>query len=56
VAVQSERLGRQLRWEAACDGGLFPHLYGTWHKSPVVFVQPLPLGPRGRHIFPKFPA
>jgi uncharacterized protein (DUF952 family) len=56
VAVQSERLGSHLRWEAARGGALFPHLYGSWHKSSVVFVEPLPLGPDGLHIFPKFPA
>jgi uncharacterized protein (DUF952 family) len=56
VAVQAERLGSQLRWEAARGGTLFPHLYGPWPKSSVVFVRPLALTADGLHIFPEFPA
>lgn len=52
VAVEVERLGRALRWEASRGGALFPHLYRALELSDVVWDKSLPLGATG-HIFPE---
>ncbi len=52
VAIDSERLGPALKWEPARGGDLFPHLYGTLDPAAALSVEPLPLGPDGRHRFP----
>ena len=52
VAVDSGALGAALKWEAARDGALFPHLYGPLRPEAVRWTEPLPLGPDGRHLFP----
>jgi uncharacterized protein (DUF952 family) len=52
VAVDEDRLGTSLRYEAARGGSLFPHLYGTLDLAAVVWVKPLPLGPAGAHVLP----
>jgi uncharacterized protein (DUF952 family) len=52
VTVDSERLGDALKWEPSRGGALFPHLYGDLPLSAVTRVDPLPLGPDGRHVFP----
>jgi uncharacterized protein (DUF952 family) len=52
VAVDGERLGVALKWEPARGGDLFPHLYGTLDPGAAISVEPLPLGPDGRHQFP----
>ena len=53
VAVDASRLGDRLRWEPSRGGGLFPHLYGELPVAAVHRVEPLPLGPDGRHVFPE---
>ena len=52
VAVDASPLGEALRWEPSRGGDLFPHLYGPLPLSAVLWVEPLPLGGDGRHIFP----
>jgi uncharacterized protein (DUF952 family) len=52
VAVDVERLGSRLKWEAARGGDLFPHLYGPLDPAESASVRPLPLGPDGLHVFP----
>jgi len=52
VRVDSARLGSRLKWEPSRGGVLFPHLYGDLDLTMVMKVEPLPLGPDGRHIFP----
>ncbi|GLS45811.1 DUF952 domain-containing protein [Methylobacterium brachythecii] len=52
VAVESGALGEALRFEPSRGGDLFPHLYGDLPLSAVRSVEPLPLGPDGRHVFP----
>ena len=52
IAVESDRLGARLRWEASRSGALFPHLYGPLDPAEAASVRPLPLGPGGEHIFP----
>jgi uncharacterized protein (DUF952 family) len=52
VAVDADRLGETLRWEASRDGALFPHVYGDIPLDAVISVDPLPLGEDGSHQFP----
>jgi uncharacterized protein (DUF952 family) len=52
VAVDADRLGPALKWEAARGGALFPHLYGPLTRDAVVWDKSLPLGASG-HIFPE---
>lgn len=53
VAVDADALGPALKWEPSRGGALFPHLYGTLPLTAVRWTKPLPLGPDGRHVFPK---
>lgn len=43
LAVEADRLGDALRWEASRGGALFPHLYRDLRMSDVVWTVPLPL-------------
>jgi uncharacterized protein (DUF952 family) len=52
VAVDAEKLGPALKWEPSRGGALFPHLYGELPLAAAAWVEPLPLGPDGRHQFP----
>ncbi len=52
LAVDSEALGRALRWEPSRGGALFPHLYGPLPLTATRRVWELPLGPDSRHLFP----
>jgi uncharacterized protein (DUF952 family) len=52
LTVAAGRLGPALRWEPSRDGRAFPHLYGALPLDAVTAVDPLPLGPDGRHRFP----
>ncbi len=52
VSVETERLGDSLKWEPSRGGALFPHLYGDLALAAVTRVDPLPLRPDGRHVFP----
>lgn len=56
VEVAAGPLGAALRWEPSRGGDLFPHLYGPLPVSAALRVDPLPLGPDGRHLFPGRPA
>lgn len=42
VAVDQERLGAALRFEASRGGDLFPHLYGALSVDAVLWMSPLP--------------
>jgi uncharacterized protein (DUF952 family) len=53
VAVDAHALGAALKWEPSRGGALFPHLYGMLPLGAVRWVKPLPVGPDGRHAFPK---
>jgi uncharacterized protein (DUF952 family) len=53
AAIDSARLTAPLRYEAARNGDLFPHLYGALPLAAVLWVKPLPLGADGRHVFPE---
>ena len=52
AAIDADALGTGLRWEPSRGGDLFPHLYGVLPLSAVVWVEPLPVGEDGRHLFP----
>jgi len=52
ISVDGARLGTALKWEPSRGGALFPHLYGELAVAAVNKVEPLPLGPDGRHKFP----
>jgi uncharacterized protein (DUF952 family) len=52
VAVRAADLGPALAWEVSRGGDLFPHLYGPLPLTAVAWVEPLPLGPDGLHVFP----
>ena len=52
LTVDAKALGPALRWEPARGGDLFPHLHGSLPLGAVRRVDPLPLGPDGRHVFP----
>ncbi len=51
LAVETDRLGDDLKWEPSRGGADFPHLYRELRASDVVWTRPLPLGPEG-HQFP----
>jgi uncharacterized protein (DUF952 family) len=42
VAVETDALGAQLRWEVSRGGALFPHLYGVLPTALAVTVAPIP--------------
>jgi uncharacterized protein (DUF952 family) len=51
VAVDAKKLGPALRYEPSRGGALFPHLYAPLDFAAVRWVNPIPLGPSGRHLF-----
>jgi uncharacterized protein (DUF952 family) len=52
LRVDAASLGDKLKWEPSRGAKLFPHLYGELDLKAVTQVDPLPLGPDGRHRFP----
>jgi uncharacterized protein (DUF952 family) len=52
LRVDAALLGERLKWEPSRGGALFPHLYGDLDLKAVTQVDPLPLGPDGRHQIP----
>ncbi len=53
LAFDARRLGPDLKWERSRGGALFPHLYGALDLGAVLWTEPLPLSPDGRHILPE---
>jgi len=51
VAIDTERLGTDLKWEVSRGEQLFPHLYRNLRMDDVAWAQPLPLVD-GVHQFP----
>ncbi|WP_298914911.1 DUF952 domain-containing protein [uncultured Roseobacter sp.] len=51
LAVETDRLGDDLKWEVSRGDQLFPHLYRVLRLDDVVWAQPLPLKD-GLHLFP----
>ena len=52
LALDSSRLGPDLKWEASRGGALFPHLYRALTLADILWDKSLPLGATG-HIFPE---
>jgi len=52
IAVDTESLGAQLKWEPSRGGALFPHLYADLPVTAALRVEPLPVDDTGRHVFP----
>lgn len=56
VAIDGSRLDDALKYEVSRGGALFPHLYGVLEMNAVLWVNPLPLGADGAHLFPALEA
>ncbi|RVT82713.1 DUF952 domain-containing protein [Rhodobacteraceae bacterium CCMM004] len=41
LAVPTDRLGNDLRWEPSRGGAMFPHLYRTLRQSDVLWSRPI---------------
>ena len=53
VAVPAAALDGAIKWEPSRSGDLFPHLYGPLPVAAASWVEPLPIGSDGRHLFPE---
>jgi len=51
AALETDTLGRDMRWEVSRGGAKFPHLYRNLRLADVIWHKPLPQGSDG-HIFP----
>lgn len=51
LAVETDRLGSDLKWEVSRGNQLFPHLYRNLRLEDVAWAQPLPVV-NGTHQFP----
>jgi uncharacterized protein (DUF952 family) len=54
LALDSDALGDDLKWEPSRGGALFPHLYRELCLSDVLWDKPLPIVD-GIHQFPELP-
>ena len=52
VAIDADKLGEALKYEASRGGALFPHLYAPLDPAAARWVKPLPLDADGTHRFP----
>jgi uncharacterized protein (DUF952 family) len=52
VAVDAERLGAALKFEASRDGALFPHLYSVLPRAAVEWVRPIARDATGAFVLP----
>ncbi|MBP0616341.1 DUF952 domain-containing protein [Jiella mangrovi] len=52
LAVDPAPLGDRLKYEQSRGGALFPHLYASLPVEAVLWVEELPIGPDGHHLFP----
>ena len=53
VAFDDATLGPGLKYEPSRGDALFPHLYGPLDPAAALWVEPLPLGGDGVHVFPE---
>lgn len=51
MALESETLGPELRWEPSRGGQLFPHLYRSLELADVAWRAAIAEGPEG-HVLP----
>jgi len=52
LAVETDGLGADLKWEPSRGGALFPHLYSLLRLADVAWSAPISLSPGGAHILP----
>lgn len=52
IALESDELTADLKWEPSRGGALFPHLYRNLKLQDVKWAKPLPLV-NGTHQFPE---
>ena len=52
VAIDADKLGKALKYEASRGGALFPHLYAPLDPAAARWVKSLPLDVDGIHRFP----
>jgi len=52
IALPAKSVQSILRWEAASNGDLYPHLYGTLDPSSALWERPLSVGSDGCHVLP----
>jgi len=52
VAIDTDALGEELKWEPSRGGALFPHLYAPLLMSAVLWEKPMPLDENGVHQMP----
>ncbi len=58
IACRSEELAKDIKWEKARKGDLFPHLYRQLNLDDIFWHHDLPLAKQpssDSHIFPKLP-
>jgi uncharacterized protein (DUF952 family) len=52
IAIDPEALGDALKWEPSRGGALFPHFYGVMKMPHILWAEPFPTGPDGKHVLP----
>lgn len=52
IAVDSEKLGDELKWEPSREGEVFPHLYGPLHLNRIDWAVSVPRKPNGAYALP----
>lgn len=53
LAVVTESVARDLKWEPSRGGDLFPHLFARLPRDLISEVLPLALGADGLHVVPE---
>lgn len=54
LAIDTDRLGEDLKWEPSRGGDLFPHLYRALRRDDVVWTEKV-LMYNGKHLMPPDP-
>ena len=52
LAIDPDRVGPEIRWEAADNGQLYPHIYGPLNTDAVTQVHEFAPEPDGSFILP----
>jgi uncharacterized protein (DUF952 family) len=53
LSIDPARVGAEIRWEAAANGELYPHIYGPLNVDAVVRVRDFQPGEAGRFVAPE---
>ncbi len=54
LVLDSEQLASEVKWEAASNGKIYPHVYGTIQVNEVLQVIELTMDADGYQIMPDF--